>query len=276
MKTIANRKKHSLPEVDTDSPSSRFKCVCAYDGTDFCGWQSQPCGMSIQDFIEKRLSNIFKKKIRIHGSGRTDAGVHADAQVFHFDAQWRHSEEALLSALKSGYPDSLQIISLKRVSEKFHARYSAKGKRYVYSITEGRAAPKTTRYSWSLGNRVLNVEAVNAAAKILLGTHDFTSFSASRGADAKDNPVKTLFQLEAKRRGKLVVFTTRGSGYMYKMVRLIVGALVEVGLGKLSPDDISRILESKKRGSNKFQAAPAKGLTLNRVYYSPIKPRPFI
>ena len=260
--------KKPLPKADQACPLSRFKCVCAYDGTDFCGWQSQPNGMSIQDFIEKRLAQIFKRKIRIHGSGRTDSGVHADAQVFHFDACWKHSADTLLSALKCGYPDSLQILSVRRVPQTFHARYSAKGKRYSYKIREGHSAPKSTRYEWSIGRRKLDVKAMNSAAKLMLGTHDFTAFSANRGGGAKENPVKTLFELEAKRSGSLVKITTRGSGYMYKMVRMIVGALVEVGLGKLSEGDIEDMLSAKARCSGKFQAAPAKGLTLEKVYYS--------
>ena len=127
--------------------------------------------------------------------------------------------------------------------------------------------PKTVRYEWSIGNRTLDVDAMNDAAAVLLGTHDFTAFSASRGTDAKDNPVKTLLKLEAKRKKDLIVFTTRGSGYMYKMVRLLVGALFEVGCGRLSKSDIAEILESKKRGIHKFQAAPARGLTLDKVFY---------
>lgn len=263
--------KTPLPAPDADIPESRFKCVCAYDGTDFCGWQSQPNGMSVQDFIERRLEQIFKRKTRIHGSGRTDSGVHADAQTFHFDAKWRHGDAALLAALKCGHPDSLQILSVEKVGKDFHARYSAKGKRYVYKICEGDADPKSTRYEWSLGLRRLDLDAVNRAAQILLGTHDFTAFSASRGTDAKENPVKTIFELRAKRRGRTITFSTRGSGYMYKMVRMLVGALVEVGLGKLTAEEIAETLESKTRGHRKFQAAPAKGLTLNKVYYRKIK-----
>ena len=249
------------------SEKSRFKCVCAYDGTDFCGWQAQLNKLSIQDCIETRLSQIFKEKIRIHGSGRTDAGVHADAQVFHFDVNWKHSETALLSAMRVGIPESLQISSLKKVSQDFHARYSVVGKKYVYKIYEGQASPKIARYHWSIGNRKLDLDAINDASKLLIGTHDFTSFSASRGADSKDNPIKTLFQLDAKRNGKVITITTRGSGYMYKMVRMLVGALVDVGLGKFTKADIKKILDAKKRASYRFATAPAKGLSLNKVFY---------
>lgn len=244
----------------------RFKCVCAYDGTEFCGWQSQAGGGSIQDFIEGRLAEIFKKKVRIHGSGRTDAGVHANAQVFHFDAEWSHGTESLLKAMRCGYPKALQISKISVAKGDFHARYSVKGKRYIYRIYEGYAPPVISRYRWSLGGRKLDIAAMNDAASALLGTHDFTAFSANRGNDAKDNPVKTLTKLEVSRRGKEIKITTEGSGYLYKMVRLLAGALVDVGLGKLSKGGLISALESKKRG-NTFQAAPALGLFLDRVFY---------
>ena len=156
---------------------TRFKCFCAYDGTDFRGWQSQACGNTIQDFIERRLAEIFSEKIRIHGSGRTDAGVHAKAQVFHFDAAWAHSAQNLLSALRCGLPAGIQIFRVARAKEGFHARYSAVGKRYVYNIYEGYAPPYKSRYCWSLGRRKLDVKKMNEAAAGLLGEHDFTAFS---------------------------------------------------------------------------------------------------
>ena len=256
-------------EADSDFAAekpTRFKCVCAYDGTDFRGWQSQLSGDSVQDFFERRLSAIFKKKIRIHGSGRTDAGVHAAAQVFHFDAVWRHDCKALLAALSSGYPDSLQVLKVSKVSADFHARYCAKGKRYVYRMYEGRATPEIVRYRWSLGRRRPDVGAMNEAAAMLVGTRDFTAFSAARRHDSNENTVKTLRKLEFSRRGREIKMVTEGSGYLYKMVRMIVGALVDVGTGKLSKEDIARALESKKRGTL-FQAAPAKGLSLEKVFY---------
>jgi len=244
----------------------RFKCVCAYDGTDFNGWQSQPDGGSVQDLIEARLEKIFGKKTRIHASGRTDSGVHADGQVFHFDAEWKHSDAALLAALRAGLPESVLPLSLRTAGKNFHARFSVKSKRYAYKIREAKAPPKEARYVWSIGKR-LDLEKLNDAAKIFLGTHDFTSFSANRGAGAKENPVKTIYSLEAKRRGKTVVIQTRGSGYLYKMVRILVGALVYASQGKFSKKDLEKILEAKARAPYGFMAAPAKGLTLEKVFY---------
>lgn len=246
--------------------STRFKCVVAYDGTDYCGWQSQATKNSVQDFIERRLAAIFGKQIRIHSSGRTDAGVHAAAQVFHFDADWKYPLSGLEAALRSGYPDSIRILKISRVKKDFHARYGAKGKRYVYKIYEGYAPPVITRFRWSFGNRRLDVEAMNEAAKKLLGTHNFTAFSVSRGTDAKDNPIKSLRILNVSRRGKEVKIITEGSGYLYKMVRMLTGALVGVGTGKLSAAQLEAALKNAKR-CNLFQAAPAEGLTLEKVFY---------
>ncbi len=246
-------------------PKTRFKCHCAYDGTDFRGWQSQLCGNTIQDFIERRISEIFSEKIRIHGSGRTDAGVHAKAQVFHFDAEWTHSAENLQAALRSGLPAGIQIFKVSVADVGFHARYSAQGKRYAYNIFEGYAPPYKSRYFWSMQRRRLDIEKMNDAAEVLLGEHDFTAFSANRGHE-EDNPVKTLRVLKISKKGREIRLLTEGSGYLYKMVRIITGAMVDVGLGKLSKSDIERILEGKKR-TNAFQTAPACGLFLEKVFY---------
>lgn len=244
----------------------RFRCECAYDGTDFCGWQSQKGGGSVQDFIEDRLLKILKTPVRIHGSGRTDAGVHASGQVFHFDAVWNHSDAAMLAALRSTNRTDIMIKSLRRVGTDFHARYGAKGKRYVYYICTTTAVPNLARYRWSLGGRRIDAEKMRAAAAVLLGTHDFTAFSATRNVGAKENPVKTLRRLDVVKRGTEIRIVAEGSGFMYKMVRMLTGALVAVGMGRLTSGDIKRILDGKTRG-NFFQTAPAQGLFLKRVFY---------
>lgn len=252
-----------LPEV---GEVSRFRCECAYDGTDFCGWQSQKGGGSVQDYIECRLEKIFKKFVRIHGSGRTDAGVHATGQVFHFDAVWKHSQEALLAALRSTNRTDVRIRSLKKTDKKFHARYGANGKCYVYYMHLGTALPHLARYRWSLKTLQPDVTKMNEAAAILVGTHDFTAFSASRGANVKENPIKTIKKLTITKHGAELRLEVVGSGFMYKMVRMITGALVDVGIGKLTCAQIKEVLDSGKRG-NHFHAAPACGLFLRRVYF---------
>ncbi len=246
----------------------RWKCICAYDGTDYAGWQLQAKGeVTIQGTLERRLEAIFKHPIRIHGSGRTDTGVHAAAQVFHFDADWNHPSLDLFQAFRSALPKSLQILSIEPVSHDFHARFSATGKHYTYYLYEGFAPVFENRYYWSLGRFKLNLEAMHEAAQKLIGTHDFSAFATNSRADEKEDPVKNMWRLDITRLdGPRIRIDTEASGYMYKMVRAIVGGLFDIGIGKLTPQDISTILESKQR-TYIIQTAPAQGLRLMRVFY---------
>jgi tRNA pseudouridine38-40 synthase len=244
----------------------RWKCTCAYDGTDFEGWQRQPNGNAVQNIIELELSRIFAQDVKTHGSGRTDAGVHARGQCFHFDANWKHAPEKLIRALHATLPTTIRIRSLKQVTEDFHARFSVTGKRYIYKFYLGRADPMADRYVWACRDIPLDLEAMNIAAACLVGTHDFTALSASHGKDNDPNPVKTVHRLEIKQRGKDLTLTTEGSGYLYRMVRGFAGALYAVGRGRLTPGEITKILESKQR-THHIVTAPAKGLSLDRVFY---------
>lgn len=246
----------------------RWMCTCAYDGTDYYGWQSQVGGNTLQDIIEARLEHVLKKPIRIHGSGRTDAGVHAHGQVFHFDFDWNHTEDNLREAINSGLPESIRITDVESVPDDFHARFSATGKFYVYQLYLGYAPPELTRYHWSLGSRTLDLQAMQIAASKLLGKHDFTAFAALRGDESEkdEDPVKDMRVLDAIDEGPVIRIETEASGYLYKMVRSLVGCLVDVGFGKLSPDDVESILKSKKR-TQSVVTAPAKGLWLERVFY---------
>lgn len=245
----------------------RWKCTCAYDGTDLFGWQSQVCGNTVQDFLELRLAEIFKHPVRIHGSGRTDSGVHALGQVFHFDANWPHPVWKLLRAMQTGVPSSIQVTAVEAAQDEFHARFSAYGKQYEYRLYEGLAPPDQIRYAWSLGNRTLNVEMMRAAAERLLGEHDFTAFGANRGDGSKDNPIKAMRRLDVIRHEQRIRIVTEASGYLYKMVRILVGTLVQVGLGQLSPDDVEHILHTKQRVQC-VATAPPHGLWLMQVFYA--------
>ncbi len=244
----------------------RWKCTVAYDGTDFEGWQAQVSGNTVQQHIERRLSFLIGQPVRIHGSGRTDSGVHATGQVFHFDGQWSHGGDALVKALRTGFPRSIQVFAAEEVDEAFHARFSATGKRYVYRLFEGDAPPFENRYCHSLGYRRLDISAMNEAAARLCGRHDFSAFGANRRDDSEENPVKDVRLLAVERAGPRIAVATEGSGYLYKMVRSLSGCLIDVGTGKLTADAVEEILHSRVRTSL-VVTAPAKGLTLERVDY---------
>ena len=246
---------------------SRWKCVCAYDGSGFSGWQSQPNGDSIQDVLEARLKAIFGGPIRIHSSGRTDAGVHAAAQVFHFDAEWGHPADKLAAAFRFGLPPAIQIVAVRPAAAKFHARFSAKRKVYCYHLHLGDADPFTRPYSWPV-MRPLDLAAMRAAAKALQGRHDFKAFSALNGAENAEtaDTVRHLRRLELRVRGRQVRVVAEADGFLYKMVRSLVGALVSVGEGKLTVPDVERILASKVR-IPAVHTAPPQGLFLQKVHY---------
>ena len=163
-------------------------------------------------------------------------------------------------------PTSIQIKSVRSVSDDFHARFSVTGKRYKYRIYLGRAKPSDDRYVWACRDIPLDLEAMNAAAQRLIGTHDFTAYSASHSKDNDPNPTKTIHSLSVTQRGKYLTLTAEGSGFLYKMVRTFAGALYAVGRGRLSPADVSEILASKQR-THRIVTAPGQGLSLDRVFY---------
>lgn len=246
----------------------RWVCLCAYDGSQFLGWQSQKGGGALQDYFEERLRLIFKEDVRVHGSSRTDRGVHARGQVWHFDAAWAHSPEALFKALGGDRPGPVQVLRIGKIPHSFHARYSAIAKRYTYKLHLGVASPFEMPYTWSLCHKLrLDLARMREGASILLGRHDFSAFSAlSRERSSKENPIKTLNRLDIEENGQQILFTTEASGYLYKMVRSLVGALVDVGRSKISLQMLQAILESKKR-THLIMTAPAQGLCLEKVFY---------
>ena len=249
----------------SSAPSrQRWKCVCAYDGAAFAGWQSQVGGTAVQDVIERRLAAIFGTLVRVHASGRTDAGVHARGQVFHFDAAWRHGPEKLAAALRSELSRSVQIRSVRAVPSSFHARFGATGKTYVYHLHVGDPDPFTRPYVWAL-QRAPDLGAMRAAARALEGRHDFAAFSAFNGTE-RETTVRTLRRLQIVARGKRIRITADADGFLYKMVRSLVGALVAAGEGKLGVETIVRLLAEGRRTAV-VQTAPPQGLFLEKVAY---------
>jgi tRNA pseudouridine38-40 synthase len=256
-----------MKKEKTPATPSRWKCTVAYDGTTFAGWQIQPNGETVQVVIERRLREVLKVDTPITGSGRTDSGVHARGQVFHFDAHWPHDPAKLLTALRVGLPPTIQIKTARRVPADFHARFSAKGKIYHYEICHGGYAdPFRQAYTWSMA-RTLDIGAMQKAAKILTGTHDFRAFSAIAGSGVeREDTVRIVRRLEVIARGNRVRIVAEGNGFLYKMVRSLAGALVDVGIGRLTPADIEKILASKTR-TERVVTAPPQGLFLMKVFY---------
>ncbi|QYM80393.1 tRNA pseudouridine(38-40) synthase TruA [Horticoccus luteus] len=246
------------------SERTRWRAVCAYDGTNFAGWQSQAGGNAIQDVIEKALGKVLKTPVRIHGSGRTDAGVHALAQVFHFDAAWSHGAEKLRAALRVELPAAIQIAALRRAKPTFHARFDAKGKIYEYHVCLGEADPFTRLFVWPVF-RALDLAAMQTAARRLTGRHDFRAFTALNGPEREDT-VRDLRRLEVARRGRRIKITAEADGFLYKMVRSLAGTLVAVGEGKLTPAQVTGLLAGGVRTAA-VPTAPGKGLFLRRVLY---------
>jgi tRNA pseudouridine38-40 synthase len=246
----------------------RWKCVCAYDGSGFSGWQSQARADSVQDAIEARLADVLGVHERIHASGRTDAGVHASGQVFHFDADWPHGPEKLAAALRHRLSKAIQVVSVREAAADFHARFCAKAKVYEYRIHRGDADPFMRPYSWSI-LKPLDVPAMKRAAAVLRGRHDFRAFAATNGAEPgeKSGTVRHLRRLEVTARGRSLRITAEADGFLYKMVRSLVGALVAAGEGKLTPGEIRACLASRVRTA-RIQTAPPQGLFLRRVRYS--------
>ncbi len=250
----------------SNATPSRWRCLCSYDGTNYCGWQKQPQGHSVQGCIEQALQKTFTKKTKTIGAGRTDAGVHAVGQVFHFDAAWGHGSDKLLKALRVRLPEDIQPLDLVEVPSSFHALCSARGKSYVYQAVEGYALPMEMRYVHSLKNRMLDISSMRKGADHLVGRHDFSSFAASRGSGEVESPIKELWRLEVIRSGRRIKIKALGGGFLYKMVRSIAGALFDVGIGTLKPDDICDLLENRER-TRIVKTAPARGLCLEKVYY---------
>ena len=250
-------------EVDS---STRWCCVCAYDGTNYAGWQKQPTNDAVQNKIEDALHNIFSTPIRTIGAGRTDAGVHANGQVFHFDHRWTHGVDNMLQAIRAHLPTDICPLSIEPVSPSFHALSSAKGKRYLYRAVKGWAMPQEQGFCISLKNKSYDLEAMMEASQFLVGTHDFSAFAVSHRKEEKEDPVKEIWNMTVNQKEKEFQFEVEGSGFLYKMVRSMVGGLLEVGRGRIEADTIREILQSRKR-TEVVVSAPAKGLCLEKVYY---------
>jgi tRNA pseudouridine38-40 synthase len=239
-----------------------YKLVLGYDGTDFRGWQRQREDRTVQGVLEEAVFKVTRKRIVVHGAGRTDAGVHALGQVAGFRGAFKLSDAVLLRALNAVLPEDVRIFSLEQAPPDFHARRSARSKLYRYRIVVApQPSPLDRRYvlHWPYP---LKVGAMREAARLFVRTADFTAFSSNRDR----TPVRTVTRSELRRSGDEIVYTIEAQGFLRYMVRAIVGTLLEVGRGRIRPADIEGIFANRDR-SLAGPTAPARGLTLVRVDY---------
>jgi tRNA pseudouridine38-40 synthase len=247
---------------------ARLKLIVSYDGAAFGGWQSQANGNTIQDRLEAAFHRICSQRVRVHGAGRTDAGVHALAQCAHVDLpERRYQPDRWVSALNGVLPPAIRVMRCGFVSEKFHARFSAKGKTYRYRIWNAQVLPPfESGRAWHVMNP-LDVQRMKIAAQEFCGEHDFAAFSANRGTPETDR-VRIIRAVQLRRAGSCLAIEFDGDGFLYKMVRMMVGTIVRVGLGISLPQEIhARLRSPRQPNPHRRVAAPADGLFLVRVRY---------
>lgn len=259
----------SFPEKRELPPDAvrTFRMEISFDGTAYHGWQRQINGLTVQEVVEEKLFKLFggREVIRIQGSSRTDAGVHALGMVCSFRApsspyipDWK-----LQKAMNRLLPNDIRIRSAEVVSDSFNARFSAKAKSYVYVVNRGDSNPFVNRYAWRMPD-MTDVDALRTAFRFVEGEHDFSTFTVERGKI--DDPVRRVIRTEVLEFGPLVCFYILGDGFLYKMVRSIVGALMFVGRGRMTPDEFHDVLLACSRARCK-DTAPACGLFLKKVFY---------
>ena len=235
-----------------------------YDGKDFNGWQKQPNKLNIQGEIERAIEEITGEKVDLIASGRTDAGVHALAQMANFKTNSKLPVEKYPIALNTKLKKSIRIQKAEEVEENFHSRYHCKQKTYRYIINNSSQGSSIYRnLEYFIPNK-LDVEKMQEAVKYFEGEHDFKAFKAS-GTSSKSS-VRTIYKAKVEKQGERIIIERTGNGFLYNMVRIIAGTLVEVGLGKIKPEEISEIIEKKER-ANAGKTLPPQGLYLVKVEY---------
>jgi tRNA pseudouridine38-40 synthase len=253
--------------VEKPDPSiARLRLTIAYDGRSFSGWQSQPGGNAVQDHLAAAFHQVLGMTPKVHGAGRTDAGVHALAQVAHVDVpKGKLSREVWLAALNAHLPREMRVLRCQVVSPDFHARFSARGKVYRYRIWNAAFHhPLELNRSWHIPGR-LSSDVLRQAAGALVGRHNFAAFAANRGTPSAST-VRTIASIGVRRRGSLITLDYSGDGFLYRMVRLLTGSLVQVALGRYDLVWLEELL-AEPNGRKSHDLAPAGGLYLVKVKY---------
>lgn len=239
----------------------RFHAIVSYDGTMYKGFQSQKNALGIQEVIEKALKNMTQHNIKIHSSGRTDKGVHAIAQSFHFDSDLNIPEETFVYALNRRLPEDIKILKVKKVNESFHARHSAKSKKYLYKLSKNKLTAFQANHFVHIHD--LDYDRMTEACQCFIGTHDFAGFAAK--VEGKPT-IKTIFEVKVYESKTRYYIEFHGNSFLKYMVRSMVGTIIEVGLHKKTKEDIILNLNHPDR-KLAGKTAPGKGLYLKKVYY---------
>ncbi|MDP2892120.1 MAG: tRNA pseudouridine(38-40) synthase TruA [Bacillota bacterium] len=243
---------------------TRILIYIEYDGTGYAGWQNQKNASSIQQALEECLKKLTREDIAVTGAGRTDAGAHAQGQAAHFDTASRIPAEKFAYAMNSHLPRSIRVIESREVGMDFHARFSARGKWYRYTIYNRPHALALNRLTCLHVREPLDITAMEEAVPRLTGTHDFAAFAAS-GGDQKTT-VRTIYSAKVTKEGAYIHIDITGNAFLFNMVRIIAGTLIEIGRHRLERNALEEMLEGRSRLSG-GPTAPAKGLTLMKVYY---------
>lgn len=243
----------------------RIKLVVAYDGTNYCGWQIQPNGETIEGVLNRELSSLLGGDIKVTGASRTDSGVHSLGNVAVFDTDTRIPPEKISYALNIRLPKDIVVQDSCEVAPDFHPRHCNSRKTYEYRILNRRFAMPTRRLDTYFYHRPLDVERMQQAARYLKGTHDFKSFCSVN--TVVEDTVRTIYTLQViKDADDIITIRVQGSGFLYNMVRILAGTLIQVGIGAMEPEQMTEILEAKDRSAS-GPTAPAQGLTMMGIEF---------
>lgn len=241
----------------------RMLLTISYDGTAYHGWQVQPNGITVQQTLQDSLERLLGERVSVTGCSRTDAGVHARRFMCHIDCNDNFPETAFLRGLNSLLPNDISVIYCKQVAPDFHARYDAKGKKYIYSMYFGELNPFYSRYMLHL-EKMPDIDLMNKFCQGILGTHDFAPFSCSKRT--VEDTVRTITECVVNVKDNILTFEITGNGFLYNMVRILAGTALAVGLKRLDSECYDKIFESRDR-SKAGDTLPAFALILDEVYY---------
>ena len=242
----------------------RIKLIVAYEGTNYCGWQIQPSGITIEEVLNKSLSELLGEEIKVIGASRTDSGVHSLGNVAVFDTNTRIPSEKISHALNQRLPEDIVVQESSETAPDFHPRRCYSEKTYEYRILNRNVSIPTLRRDTYFCYRKLNVEKMQKAAAYLEGTHDFKSFCSIH--TSVEDTVRTILSCKVEQNGSVITIRVTGTGFLYNMVRIIAGTLLQVGIGKTAPEEMERVLAKMER-SAAGPTAPAHGLTMIGIEY---------